>query len=164
MAANADRRLLFGMLALQNGIINQGQLVHAFQAWTIDNSKSLALHLEARGDLTGPKRALMEGLAEIHLEAHGDDVEKSLAAVPATTAPSPVRGGEGHATAFGHGNQPRLSATPPRPVASGRDDQRRHTLRTGDQGPPCRITAYNVQISDPGDRQRVLQKHRNHCE
>ena len=55
----------------------------AFQAWTLDKSKSLADHLEARGDLTGAKRALLEGLAEVHLEAHGGDIEKSLAAVPA---------------------------------------------------------------------------------
>ena len=83
MNATANRHLLFGLLALQNGLINQGQLVLAFQAWTLDKSKSLADHLEARGDLTGAKRALLEGLAEVHLEAHGGDVEKSLGAVPA---------------------------------------------------------------------------------
>jgi serine/threonine-protein kinase len=83
MNTTADRHLLFGLLALQNGIINQGQLVAAFQAWTLDKSKSLADHLEARGDLTSAKRALLEALAEVHLEAHGGDVEKSLAAVPA---------------------------------------------------------------------------------
>ncbi len=81
--AAADRHLLFGLLALQNGIINQGQLVSAFQAWTLDKSKSLADHLEARGDLTGPKRAALEVLASAHLETHRGDVEKSLAAVPA---------------------------------------------------------------------------------
>ena len=32
----ADRDLLFGLLALQNGLIDQGQLVAAFQAWTRD--------------------------------------------------------------------------------------------------------------------------------
>ncbi len=48
------RHLLFGMLALQNGVINQGQLVAAFQAWTLDKARSLAEHLEARGDLTAP--------------------------------------------------------------------------------------------------------------
>ena len=48
MTAAADRHLLFGLLALQNGIINQGQLVAAFQAWTLDKSRSLADHLEAR--------------------------------------------------------------------------------------------------------------------
>ena len=83
MTAAADRHLLFGLLALQNGIINQGQLLAAFQAWTLDKSRSLADHLEARGDLTGAKRALLEALAEVHLEAHGGDVEKSLAAVSA---------------------------------------------------------------------------------
>ena len=50
--AAADRHLLFGLLALQTGIINQGQLVAAFQAWTLDKGRSLADHLQARGDLT----------------------------------------------------------------------------------------------------------------
>src|SRR3954470_16413136 len=79
----ADRHLLFGLLALQNGLIHQGQLVAAFQAWTLDKSRSLAEHLETRGDLTAAKRALLEELVEVHLEAHDGDVEKSLAAVPA---------------------------------------------------------------------------------
>jgi serine/threonine-protein kinase len=81
--AAADRHLLFGLLALQNGIINQGQLVAAFQAWTLDKSKSLADHLQAGGDLTGARRAVLEALAEVHLETHGGDVEQSLAAVSA---------------------------------------------------------------------------------
>jgi serine/threonine-protein kinase len=79
----ADRHLLFGLLALQNGFINQGQLVAAFQAWTLDRSKGLVDHLEARGDLTAARRALLEALAEIHLEAYGGDVDRSLAAVSA---------------------------------------------------------------------------------
>src|SRR5262249_41997888 len=83
MAAVADRHLLFGLLALQNGLINQGQLLAAFQAWTLEKPKSLAGHLEARGDLTSAKRALLEALAEVHLETHGGDVERSLAAVSA---------------------------------------------------------------------------------
>jgi eukaryotic-like serine/threonine-protein kinase len=57
--------------------------VAAFQAWTLDKSRSLADHLEARGDLAPAKRALLEALAEVHLDAHGGDVEKSLAAVSA---------------------------------------------------------------------------------
>ena len=78
----ADRHLLFGLLALQNGIINQGQLVAAFQAWTLDKSKGLADHLEARGDLTGAG-GLLEALADVHMDAHGGDLERSLAAVSA---------------------------------------------------------------------------------
>ncbi len=83
MTAAADRHLLFGLLALQNGLIDQGQLMLAFQAWTRDKSRGLADHLEARGDLTAAKKALLDALAEVHLEAHGGDVEKSLAAIPA---------------------------------------------------------------------------------
>jgi serine/threonine protein kinase/tetratricopeptide (TPR) repeat protein len=83
MTAAADRDLLFGLLALQNGLIDQGALLAAFQAWTLDKSRRLPDHLQARGDLTGPKRAALEALAAVHIEAHGGDVEKSLAAVPA---------------------------------------------------------------------------------
>jgi tetratricopeptide (TPR) repeat protein len=83
MTALADRHLLLGLLGLQNGLINQGQLVAAFQAWTLEKSQSLASHLQARGDLTGTRRALVEALAELHLDAHGGDVQKSMAAVSA---------------------------------------------------------------------------------
>src|SRR5438270_34748 len=41
----ADRNLLFGLLALQNGLIDQGRLVAAFQAWTLDKARPLADHL-----------------------------------------------------------------------------------------------------------------------
>ena len=49
-AIAADRDLLFGLLALQNGLIDQGQLVAAFQAWTRDKARPLADHL------VGPRR------------------------------------------------------------------------------------------------------------
>ncbi len=79
--AAADRNLLFGLLALQNGLIDQVQLVGGFQAWTRDKSRSLAEHLEALGGLTSAKRALLEQLALAHLEAHGGSIENSLAAI-----------------------------------------------------------------------------------
>jgi hypothetical protein len=47
----ADCQFLFGLLALQNGIINQGQLLAAFQAWTLKWSRSLADHMAARVEL-----------------------------------------------------------------------------------------------------------------
>ena len=79
MDDSAGRQLLFGLLALQNAIVNQGQLVAAFQAWTLDKSRCLAEHLEARGILNTTRRSLLEALAEVHLDAHGGDVEQSLA-------------------------------------------------------------------------------------
>jgi len=70
MPAVALRHLLFGLFALQNRIINEGQLVAALEDWTLDKSSSLADHLETRGGLTGAKRALLERLSEVHLELH----------------------------------------------------------------------------------------------
>jgi eukaryotic-like serine/threonine-protein kinase len=51
MTAAADRHLLFGLLAFQNDLIDQGRLVLGFQACTRDKSKSLADQLVARMDL-----------------------------------------------------------------------------------------------------------------
>src|SRR3954470_18202464 len=82
-AIAADRDLLFGLLALQNGLINQGQLVAAFQAWTLDKARALADHLVGRGDLDADDRSAVEALVARHLKKHGGDAEKSLAALPA---------------------------------------------------------------------------------
>jgi WD40 repeat protein/serine/threonine protein kinase len=75
--------LLFGLLALQTGLINQAALVAAFHAWTVDKARPLADHLIALGHLDAAHRPLLEGLAEAHLARHGGDVERSLAAVAA---------------------------------------------------------------------------------
>ena len=79
----AHHDMLFGLLALQNGLIDQGQLVAAFQAWTRDKVHSLAEYLGARGDLDAEQRAGIEAMVELHLKKHGSDVAVSLAAVPA---------------------------------------------------------------------------------
>jgi serine/threonine protein kinase len=79
----ANRDLLLGMLALQTGMIDQGCLVAAFQAWTLDRRRPLAVHLQARGDLDDDDRAALEVLVLRHLRKHGDDAGRSLAAVSA---------------------------------------------------------------------------------
>jgi serine/threonine-protein kinase len=78
----ADHHLLFGLLALQNGLIDQVQLVAAFQAWTRDKGRPLADHLIARGDIDADDRSAVEALVDRHRKKHGEDVEKSLAALP----------------------------------------------------------------------------------
>jgi serine/threonine-protein kinase len=92
----ADRNLLFGLLALQNGLINQGQLVAAFQAWTLDKSLLIADQLVARGDLDAEQRAGVEAMVALHLKKYGGDIEKSLAAlhVGRSTCESLARIGE----------------------------------------------------------------------
>ena len=89
MAAAADRHLLFGLLALQNGLIDPGALVAAFQAWTRDKATALADHLVNRGELDTDARAGLEAIVALHIKKHGD-VEQSLANVP--TNPS-IRAG-----------------------------------------------------------------------
>ncbi len=84
----AERHLLLGLLALQNGLIDQGKLVAAFQAWTLDKSRSLAEHLVALGHLSAAKRSAIEAIAALHVEAHGGDAAKSLAAIPAGHRPA----------------------------------------------------------------------------
>src|SRR3954452_18753513 len=81
-AIAADRSLLFGLLALQNGLIDHVQLVAAFQAWTRDKARPLAEHLVARGDLDAEQRAGVEAMMALHLKKHGGDAAPSLAALP----------------------------------------------------------------------------------
>src|SRR5262245_12371956 len=77
------RDLLFGLLALQNGLIDQSALVAAFHAWTRDKARPLADHLVALGHLDAAQQAAIKVLASAHLARHGGDAERSLAALPA---------------------------------------------------------------------------------
>jgi serine/threonine-protein kinase len=141
----ADRHLLFGLLALQNGLIDQGRLMLAFQAWTLDKSKSLADHLEARGDLTAAKRALLDALAEVHLEAHDGDVEKSLAAVPAD------RSTRASLAALG---EPEIEATLAR-VARSKNGQAAQAVDDSDRTSSLSVGA----ATSDGQRFRLLRPH-----
>ncbi len=83
MAAAADRNLVFGLLALQNGLIDQDQLVAAFRAWSRDKSRQIADYLVDRGDLDADQRNAVEVMLCLHEKKHGGSTEKSLAAIPA---------------------------------------------------------------------------------
>ena len=83
MAEAADRHLLLGLIALQNGLVQQAQLVAAFHAWTCDKSRSLSDHLVAHGDIDADVRAAIEAMVALHLKKHGGDAARSLAAIPA---------------------------------------------------------------------------------
>src|SRR5262245_7786741 len=67
VAVNDDRNFLFGLVALHVGLIDQGQLLAAFQAWTRDQTRPLAEHLVARGDLDAQHCSLLNGLVERNL-------------------------------------------------------------------------------------------------
>ena len=71
---------------LQVGLIDQGQLVAAFAAWSREKDSPMAAHLVSRGDLDDEQKALLEALVGQHLKKHGGDAVKSLAAVPTDQA------------------------------------------------------------------------------
>jgi serine/threonine protein kinase len=147
-AVAADRELLFGLLALQNGIINQAQLLAAFQAWTLERSKGLADHLVALGHLTPARRPIVEAMAALHLEAHGGDVEKSLAAVPAN---------RGTRDGLASLKEPQIEATLAR-VGRVRFDQA--TDRDGQDSDTDRTVSLSLGAStSDGQRFRVLRPH-----
>ena len=74
LVATTSRDLLFGLLALQNGLVDQAQLVAAFQAWTRAKDRTLADHLRARGDLDGDRCVeCVEAMVALHMKKHGDD-------------------------------------------------------------------------------------------
>src|SRR5215471_5115313 len=79
--ADPSRDLLFGLLALQTGLINQAQLVAAFHARTQARDRPMAEILAEQGALDSPCLTLVEGLVIEHLRRHGSDPERSLAAI-----------------------------------------------------------------------------------
>jgi serine/threonine-protein kinase len=78
-----NRDLLVGLLALQNGLVDQDKLILAFRTWTRDKSRPIAEILAAQGAIDAEDRDLLEALAVKQIKRHGGDAEKSLAALPA---------------------------------------------------------------------------------
>jgi len=78
---DADRNLLFGLLALQNNFIDRDALVDAFHRWVGDRSKPLDQVLLDRGALSPSRHLLLAGLVEEHIKLHAADPERSLAAL-----------------------------------------------------------------------------------
>jgi serine/threonine-protein kinase len=141
-ALAADRDLLFGLLALQNGLIDQVQLVAAFQAWTRDKARALADHLISLGHLNGAQRAVVDAMADLHVAKHGD-VERSLASIPAvrSTRESLARLGD-----------PDIEGTLAhvRSPSTGRDGE----------ADPDRTSTYSVgAATSDGQRFRILRPH-----
>jgi len=139
-AAAADRNLLFGLLALQNDLIDRDQLVDAFRAWTREKTRPLAEHLAERGDLDPDQRAAVSVLVKLHVKKHGGDPEKSLASL--AVGPSirqslaAVADPEVHATLC-H-------------IASGRNEN----------GDPDRTTTLSVgAATSEGERFQILRPH-----
>jgi hypothetical protein len=81
VAMSADRNLLFGILALQMDFIGRDALIEAMNAWVLDKAKPLGRVLVEQGVLSPAHRDLLEPLVDAHVRQHGNDPQRSLAAV-----------------------------------------------------------------------------------
>ena len=74
-----DQDLLFGLVALQNGLVEQGALVAAFRAWVAEKSRPLSEQLVCQGALNPVQCAVIRSLVTLCVEKTGGDTEKALA-------------------------------------------------------------------------------------
>jgi serine/threonine-protein kinase len=79
--AESDRNLLFGVLALQMDFITWDALVEAMNAWLGQKHRWLEEILEERGAMAAADRILLEPLVRRHIQQHGNDAGRSLAAL-----------------------------------------------------------------------------------
>ena len=82
-ALSAGENLLFGLLAMQIGLVSQDELLNAFRSWIHDKSQGLADLLMKQGRLEQGDREAIDILVSGHLGRHGGDAEKSLSALSA---------------------------------------------------------------------------------
>ncbi len=83
--APVEANLLFGILAMQVGLIEQADLLDAFQRWSRDRSRPLAEVLVERGTLTVEDRLTLDNLVRRQVEKHGGSTLKGLASVAPTS-------------------------------------------------------------------------------
>jgi serine/threonine-protein kinase len=81
-----DQNLLFGVLALQAGILDNDQFAAACAAWATRKHTGLADLLAERGWLTPDERQEVERMVGRHLKRNGGDAGASLAAVTGDAA------------------------------------------------------------------------------
>ena len=75
-----NRNLLFGLLALQNGLVDQSDLVAAFHDWVRDKNRSLAAYLIERGQLEADCKTALDALADLYEKDIGQNVEREVVA------------------------------------------------------------------------------------
>ena len=79
--ARTDHNLLFGILALQMDFVSRDALLAAMNVWVLQKATPLGQILIDEGALRADTHALLQAPMQKHLELHGGDAQKSLAAV-----------------------------------------------------------------------------------
>ncbi|HJT79146.1 MAG TPA: protein kinase, partial [Gemmataceae bacterium] len=111
----SDRNLLFGILALQIDFVSRDALIAAMNTWVLDKAKPLGQILREQGQLADDEHALLDGLVRKHLEKHGNDPQRSLAALSSVgsvrrdlqqVADADVQASLAHVSAVHNGDDP----------------------------------------------------------
>jgi hypothetical protein len=80
-APDADRNLIFGLLALQMDFLSREQLLDAMHAWMLDKHCPLGEVLYRRGVLAEDDRSDIDRLVVKHIRRHGGNPQASRAAL-----------------------------------------------------------------------------------
>jgi len=91
VSMDAERDLLFGVVALQKGAVDADRLAETCAVWVTEPTVPLAELMVGRGLMTGEKRAELEKAVALELEAHGGDPHITLAAALDTPAREAIR-------------------------------------------------------------------------
>jgi serine/threonine protein kinase/tetratricopeptide (TPR) repeat protein len=84
--SDAERNLLFGILALQLDFIDRDALYDAMQAWVLEKAAPLGQILLKQQKLNREQLHALDVVFEQHLKMHGDNPELSLQAVRVSAA------------------------------------------------------------------------------
>ena len=79
--ANFDRNLLFGVLALQDELIDADQFADLCAGWALRRDKTLAELLMERGWIGADDRDAIDRRLERKIAKHGGDVRATLQAI-----------------------------------------------------------------------------------
>jgi serine/threonine-protein kinase len=153
----SERNLLFGILALQNGLIDQPDLIAAFQRWSTERVRPMSQILVERGALTDGDRAMLEGLVRRHVEKQLCEPEPA----PAVIAPPVALAEMQHAASSDRD----LEESPPHSPSGGNGDPSRaaeFTRGVGHDREPEESMDWSFSLGQStaeGGRFRLLRHH-----
>ena len=116
--SDADRQILFGLVAIRLKLVSLPQVSRALADWSIDGQHSLARLLIERGQLDLASGALVESAVEHHVAMAGGDAASSL---------EPFSGSE-DLEALRHVMERTIKPVPPNEKTVARGDARRCLL------------------------------------
>src|SRR5271170_609578 len=77
---DTERNLLFGVIALQNGVVDADRLTETYADWVTEPTQPLADLFVKRGVMTDEQKTEVEKVVASELQANGGDPQATLAA------------------------------------------------------------------------------------